>query len=397
MSFLHAMVIEAIGNLRITPLRTSLALMGVAIGCAAVVAIVQIGLIAERQILEQLENAGLNLVIVTPNLENGVVEGPADGRPFRPAEIEDSLRRLPSIRHAAMTISHSQGIYIRGETAFTNILGVTPSLLDVVDLQLEQGSFDALKMARAPVGIIGSQFPSDIDEPVTIEVGDRLRVGVDGYMITGVLAPIDYNSMIGIDFDNTLLIPNLSLNRLVEGALQWSLIIKTQPDAPKRDVEETVRTLFRDNYGLDVEFEHAETLIAAKQAQQRSLTLLLTALGAVSLIVGMVGVTNVMLASVAERRKEIGLRMAIGASPGDIKALFLIEAVVLCILGGLAGTLIGVIGSNLYASVSLADITVSYEVLAAALVMSTLTGLLAGYYPARQSSLLDPIEALQSE
>jgi len=194
-----------------------------------------------------------------------------------------------------------------------------------------------------------------------------------------------------------LLIPEQSLQRLTQEVSSWRMVIDAAPGAPKGEIEQTVKAIFQSDYGIKINIQSAETLVAAKQGQQRNLTLLLTALGGVALLVGTVGVANVMLAAVAERRKEIGLRMAIGASPGDVSALFLMEAVVLCCFGGLIGTVIGVIGSNLYASVSLADMSISYAVLCAALIMSTLTGVVAGYYPARQSSKLDPVEALQGE
>lgn len=397
MSFLGAMAIEAVFNLRVSPMRTALALIGVAIGCAAVVTILQIGLIAERQILRDLEQAGLNLIQISPSYGR---QGPENETPplsVRAAEIEAELESLSSIGQAALLKVHGTGVFIRDDIAKVEVLGITPALLDIVNLTLADGNFDALSMGSAPVGVVGGELTTNLERPVKIEVGDHLHIGVDGYKVGGVLAPAAYNSMIGVDFGRSLLIPERSIERLVQNTKNWRLILEAEPSASMEAVEEAVRTLFRDQFGIDIKVHTAETIIATKQAQQRSLTLLLAALGVVSLIVGMVGVTNVMLASVAERRREIGLRMAIGASPGDIRILFLIEAIVLCIFGGMVGTLIGVIGSNLYASVSLTDLTVSYEILGFALVMSTLTGLIAGYYPAQKSSQLDPIEALQSQ
>lgn len=397
MRILLATAMEALSNLRIAPLRSCLALIGIAIGCAAVVAILQIGFIAERQILKDLEQAGLNLIVAGPSFESeGMEDGPTQP-PASAAEVEARLQRLPTIRYAALVKEHGQEVHIQGESTYIQIIGVTPSFLDITRLDLAGGSFDALAMGAAPIGVLGSDVTSELKRPTTLQVGDHIRLGFDGYKLGGLLAPVAYNSVINLDMGRSLLIPEKSMERLTQEIGTWRLIIETAPNGDKAEIEEQVRGIFRHDHGIALDVQHAETLIVAQQAQQRNLTLLLTALGGVALIVGTVGVANVMLASVAERRKEIGLRMAIGAGPRDIKSLFLIEAILLCCLGGLLGTAIGIIGSNIYASVSLADILISFEVLAAALIVSTFSGLTAGYFPARQSSLLDPVEALQSE
>jgi len=397
MQFFLATIVEASSNLRISPLRTSLALIGIAIGCGAVVAILQIGFIAERQILKDLEQAGLNLIVAGPSYR---LEGDQGGStPPLPSseEVEALLKGLPSIRHVALIKEHGQEVHIQGESVYIQILAVTPSIEDVIKLQLQGGSFNALAMGAAPIGIVGADVVSSLTRPIKLAVGDHIRLGFDGYEVGGLLAPTDYNGMIGLDLGRSLLIPEQSIKRLTQEIQNWRLIIEAAPNAVKTEIEDKVKEIFRHDYGMEIEVQHAETIIAARQSQQRSLTLLLTALGGVALIVGTVGVANVMLAAVAERRKEIGLRMAIGAGPGDIKLLFLIEAILLCCFGGLFGTIVGIIGSNFYARVSITDFTISYGVLAAALIVSTLTGLISGYYPARQSSLLDPVEALQSD
>jgi len=397
MTFLQTTIIEAISNLRTAPLRTSLALMGIAIGCAAVVAILQIGFIAERQILKDLEEAGLNLMVASPSFEmESAQDGPTPTLASS-AEVEAKLKSLPGIQHAALIKEHGQEIHIQGESTYIQIIGVTPAFLDVTKLSLLDGSFDALHHEAAPIGILGPEVTRELVRPISLDVGDYIRLGFDGYRVAGLLAPTVYSGMIGLDVGRALLVPEKSLQRLTQSVSSWRLVIDAAPDVPKGEIEQTVKAIFQSDYGIEIDIQSAETLVAAKQGQQRNLTLLLTALGSVALLVGTVGVANVMLAAVAERRKEIGLRMAIGASPGDVSALFLMEAVVLCCFGGLIGTVIGVIGSNLYASVSLADMSISYAVLGAALIMSTLTGIVAGYYPARQSSKLDPVEALQSE
>jgi len=388
MSFLGATVRAALSSLRVAPLRTALALIGIAIGCAAVVAILQIGLIAERKILESLEQAGINLMTVTPTF-SGVEGAEPTGAPASAKELETALNALPGVRKAAFVIDYGEEVDLRGEPTYVEILEVTPAFIEITNPDLEQGTFDILSMTGAPVGIVGSALTSFMDDPIELGLGDTLRLGRDGYRIGGRLDDVAYAPMIGYNLSESFLVPEGSLKRLTNETRAWRVIVEAVPEASKGTVAENIQALFADDYQRAVDVRHAETLVEAERAQRRSLTLLLAALGSVALVVGSVGVANVMLASVSERRGEIGLRMAIGASPFDIQLLFLI--------GGLVGALLGLAGSTIYARLSIADLSLSYGVLAMALGLSTLAGLISGYYPARQSSKLDPVKALQSE
>lgn len=396
---LSATLRAALANLSIAPLRTALALVGIAIGCAAVVAVLQIGLIAEKKILESLKEAGLDLITVRQSYDEvdwQESSSASAGPTFldRTDQLEADLRALPGVRQAALVKTHSSSVDIgAGEPAFIQLLEVSRAFVDIAGFDLARGSLDVLAMTGLPIGMVGA----GIEGQMGLELGDRLRFGFDGYHIGGVLDHTPYNPMIGYELDQSMIVPRGSLKRLTAETDGWSIVLEALSDAPKEALGERVETFFRDDHDIAVDVVHAGTMIEVERAQQRSLTLLLAALGSISLIVGSVGVANVMLASVSERRGEIGLRMAIGASPFDIRLLFLIEAVLLCLLGGLIGTGIGLIGANLYASLSLAELTISYPVLALALGLSTLAGLVSGYYPASKSSKMDPVRALQSE
>lgn len=396
MPFFAATVHAALSSLRVAPLRTALALIGIAIGCAAVVTILQVGLIAERKILESLEDAGIHLMTAIPAASSQEQAEPT-GAPASAGELETALNALPGIRKAAFVVSHADGVELRGESVFIEILEVTPAFIEVTKPELEEGTFDVLSMTGAPVGIVGSEITSFMADPIDLKLGDTLRLGQDGYRIGGRLGDVAYTPMINYDFNESLLVPEGSLKRLTASTSSWRVIIEAMPEMSKERITEDVKALFARDYQLDVDVQHAETMVEAGRAQRRNLTLLLAALGSVALVVGSVGVANVMLASVSERRGEIGLRMAIGASPFDIELLFLVEAVLLCLIGGLVGTFLGIVGSTIYARLSIADLSLSYGVLAMALGLSMLAGLISGYYPARHSSRLDPVKALQSE
>lgn len=396
MSFFAATVHAALSSLRVAPLRTALALIGIAIGCAAVVTILQIGLIAERKILESLEEAGINLMTVAPAFSSQEQAEP-EGAPASARELETSLDALPGIRKAAFVVNHADEVDFRGEPVFMEILEVTPAFIEVTKPGLEEGTFDILSMTGAPVGIVGSEVTSFMADPIDLGLGDTLRLGQDGYRIGGRLGDVAYTPMISYDLGESLLVPEGSLKRLTAETSSWRVIIEAMPAMSKDLITQNVKALFARDYRLDVDVQHAETIVEAGRSQRRNLTLLLAALGSVALVVGSVGVANVMLASVSERRGEIGLRMAIGASPSEIQLLFLVEAVLLCLIGGMVGAVLGIAGSAIYARLSIADLSLSYGVLAMALGLSTLAGLISGYYPARHSSRLDPVKALQSE
>lgn len=392
--FLLTTIQTAFRNLLNSPLRTVLALTGITIGCAAIVSMLQIGLIAEKQILEQLQRAGAQLAVVEPRRDgDDITMPPAD------VDLEAALRAFPGVQDAAFWQTYGASIVIQGKEDYGSIIEATDALARVTGLTLSRGSFDSLEQHAAPIALGPASLSTYEGDVIPLGDGSIVRIGFDGYRIVGNFETQDYNPMIGIDFERALIVPKDSLKRLSkeQGSLEWRALLQLDPEAGRQDfsAETLVRTL-RDDYALRVDVVQAETLIRAQQEQRRSLTFVLVAMGSISLFVGTVGIANVMLASVAERRQEIGLRMAIGASPSAIMLLFLVEAIVLCAIGGLFGVVLGIIASNIYADVSAAEFVISYGVSALGLTVSALGGLIAGFYPARKSSKLDPVLALQT-
>ncbi len=382
----------AFSNLRISPLRTALALAGITIGAAAIVSMLQIGLIAERQVLAQFAGIGIDIMVVEPSYD-----GDRASPPPGDVNLEAVFSKRPEVEDAAFIRTLSESIVIDGQETFTELIEAGSAFARLSQLQLTEGTFERLDDKTAPIAFARGAIMNFEGSPLVLNMGDIVRVGFDGYRIVGNLRDHAYNSIIGIDTAQALIVPIGSLERITKRVDNWRLILKVHPDVIKASFREQLIDDFRRDYGLHVSALYAGDLIRAQKAQKRSLTFLLAAMGGVSLLVGTVGVTNVMLASVAERRKEIGLRMALGAGPSDILLLFLTEATVLCLMGGLIGTLLGIAASNAYANIVSGDVIISSVAVLSGLAASTTGGIAAGLYPAHRSSRLDPVEALQCD
>ena len=390
--FLKTIVGTAFGNLRISPLRTALALAGITIGAGAIVSMLQIGLIAERQVLAQLAGAGIDLMVIEPGYDGERITPPPEG-----IDLEAAFADRAEIDDAAFVRSYSMSIVIDGKETFAELIEAGKTFAHLAKLELAEGTFESLNEEAATVAIGPSAIQTFEGDVLPLEMGGTIRIGFDGYRVVGTFRDHSYNGIIGLDTTQSLIMPSGSLERVTKTIDNWRLILKLRPEVEKGQFRQQLLDEFQNDYGRHVDIIYAEDLIRAEKGQRRSLTFLLAAMGGVSLLVGTVGVTNVMLASVAERRKEIGLRMAMGAAPSDILLLFLTEATVLCLLGGMIGTLLGILASNIYANVASGEVVISSVAILFGLAASTIGGIAAGLYPAYRSAKLDPVKALQSE
>lgn len=368
-----------------------MALAGISIGSAAIVALLQIGLITEQQILAQLRGAGADLMVVEP-----IQESQSPTPPPADVDLEDWLEAYPEVEIAALLQSLYAPIIVDNQQVHVELLETGDAFPQIAGLKLGHGTLRELATVSNRAAVGPGTFLSDEEKVLPLSVGDIVQIGFDGYRIVGLLDGDAHNSMIGVDYGRSLLLPRKAFKRITRQAVYWRVIIKVLPDVDKSRFEQVLASDFRENLGLGVSTFYAENLIQAEKEQQRRLTQLLGAIGAISMVVGSIGVANVMLASVSERRSEIGLRMAIGAAPRDILLLFLVEAMVLCLVGGILGTGIAVASSNIYAALTLGETIISYGVILLGVAVSALSGIGAGYWPARRSSRLDPIRALQS-
>jgi putative ABC transport system permease protein len=403
----------AIGAIIAHPMRSALTALGVVIGVAAVVMMTSIGLGAQQRVTSAISGLGSNLIVVMPNFggppSGGLARQAAgsaltltdDDATAIAAQVQGVAAVAPSVRGQVQVVAE-------GTNWNTRIEGVTPPYLVARDLSLAEGRMfdDAEARQGKKVAVIGKTVVDQLF-PSTDPLGQRIRVGDVPFEVIGVLASKG-QSGIGQDQDDIVLGPleavrSRIVGRRVKGNNVQSIYVKAA-DADSLDtVQEDVTNLLRDRHHLregednDFSVQNLASILAASQATVQTFTILLAAVAAVSLVVGGVGIMNIMLVAVTERTREIGLRMAVGARRTDVLYQFALEAVTLSLAGGILGLLLGIGGGLLMAKVGGWPVAIASWAAPVALGFSVLVGLGFGAYPAWRAAQLDPIEALRRE
>jgi len=411
---LYRLLIEALENLSANKLRSMLTVLGIVIGVAAVIAMLSIGRGAEASITSRIESMGTNLVYVTPGStsQSGVrsAVGSAGTLTLDDAEALASLPDVVAI--ASVTDSMAQLVY-QGQNTRTRLMGVTPGYETVSSLTLADGVFisEANQSGRSLVVVLGSSVAETLFGTTSGVVGQKVRLNGQPYKVIGVL-----ESKGGTGFmnqDDQVFIPlSTALYRLVGGArfrgssVISQITIKASSvdavDQVVNDVTLTMRELHETVEGADdftVTSQEA-TLDAATQVTD-TLTIFLGGIAGISLMVGGIGIMNIMLTTVTERTHEIGLRKAIGARRQDILLQFLVESMVLSLIGGLIGAVFGWGIAQMMGQVQISGSTITPVVGLDSVLLATLfsmaVGLFFGIYPATRAARLQPVEALRYE
>ncbi|TAK90739.1 MAG: FtsX-like permease family protein [Burkholderiaceae bacterium] len=401
----------ALNALRINKLRSALTMLGIVIGVAAVIVMIAIGHGAQARVEEQIKSLGSNLMIMLPGstTAGGVRLGTGAQQRLSEDDGMAVAREVPEVQVVAPTLRGSGQIVVGNQNWSTQIQGVTPDYFEAREWNVSNGrAFDDNDMSGAmKIVILGQSVVQQLFGTAD-PVGQVIRVRRVPCLVVGVLESKG-QSMSGQDQDDIVLLPiNTARNRVLgseQGSLRRvnSLLIKTRAGADMKAAEEKIRALMRQRHKVQDGAEESITLrnltemLQAQEASSRVMALLLAAVASVSLLVGGIGIMNIMLVSVTERTREIGLRMAVGARARDILQQFLVEATTLSLIGGLVGIALGVGGSALVAY--LADWPTALEPLAIVLAIGFAAGIgiFFGYYPARKASRLLPIEALRYE
>ncbi|HLG21970.1 MAG TPA: ABC transporter permease [Candidatus Manganitrophaceae bacterium] len=387
-------------------MRSALTMLGIIIGVGAVIAMIAVGQGAKAQVEAQIASIGSNMLMVFPGstTQAGVRAGAGTASTLteedaRAIEKELSAARLaaPSLRTVAQVVSANQN----WSTAVT---GSVPSFFIVRDWPMESGSpFTQSDVDGATkVAVLGKTVGANLfgaQDPV----GEIIRIRNIPFKVVGVLAPKGQSAM-GQDQDDTVIIPISTLQKRIMGVTHIGAIL-VSANSPQETVvaEEQIRLLLRQRHrippGQDDDFSvrNMADIATAAEESSRVMTLLLGSIASVSLIVGGIGIMNIMLVSVTERTREIGVRMAVGARGRDILLQFLMEAVVLSLMGGLLGAAIGVAGSKVISVFVQWPTIVSPGSIVLAFAFSILIGIFFGLYPARRAASLNPIEALRYE
>ncbi len=397
--------------LRTNIMRSILTTLGIVIGVASVVVMISVGSGAEKNVTSFIKSLGSNIIMITPGATRmrGVSSG-AGAQPTLTWRDADAIEaNISSIDVVAPAQDGAAQLVSQANNWQSRVSGVTPASFIAHDWSLNLGAAftDADVRGATKVAVIGKTVAENLF-PGETAVGASIRVNRIPFKVVGVLNEKG-QSTFGQDQDDIVFIPlSTAKKRLFgKGALAGdtvsSITVKVQNAEQMTYVEDQIVDLLRSRHKLrdseenDFRVHNFEQILKTSADTTRILTLLLAAIASVSLLVGGIGIMNIMLVSVAERTKEIGLRLAVGAGETDIRLQFLIEAVVLSMVGGIIGILLGAGGASLIAQLADWPTVLSTSSIALAFGFSAFVGIFFGYYPAHQASKLDPIVALRRE
>lgn len=387
-------------------LRSALTVLGITIGIGAVICVVAIGRAGQAQVEAQLNALGDNFVWIEAGgrAVNGRRTGNDNTDTLTIADVAAIKTQVPLIKSASPNVDGSVQIVYGNQNWFTGYRGVSPEYFDIKRWYLaEGGAFTQDDVDRAAdVCVIGRTVQEQLfggENPV----GKVILINSLPCTVVGTLLPKGL-SMSGQDQDDTVLMPYSTVMKKIKGVswLDDILCSAVSADAVKLAGQQA-SALLRDRHHLrpeqgdDFNIRNPEDIIQAQLAASRTLTILLIAIASISLLVGGIGIMNVMLVSVTERTREIGVRLAIGATEDAIKLQFLGESVMLSLVGGAAGVLLGLVGTFVVGRGLGWPMQVSLSAVLLAAFFSVAVGLFFGYYPARKAALMDPIEALRYE
>ena len=387
--------------------RGFLTMLGIIIGVGSVITMLAIGQGSKKSIQAEISEMGSNMIMISPGAERrgGVRMSGEDMQTLKVKDFEDILTNCKYITLASPTVNASgQAVYGANNTP-TSVTGVTRDYLDIRGYKVKDGDIfsDQDIHTSAKVCVVGKTVVDELFPDGESPVGKVIRFGSIPFRIVGVLESKGTNSM-GQDQDNLMFAPYTTVMKRIQAVtyLQGITCSALSEEYTDKAIEE-ITAVLRENHKLkddaadDFNIRSQQELSSMMTSTSDMMSTLLAAVAAISLIVGGIGIMNIMYVSVTERTKEIGLRMSIGAKGRDILSQFLIEATLLSVAGGVIGVLLGIVAAYVVKAILNYPISISTGSIVLSFAVCTIIGIFFGWYPARKASNLDPIEALRYE
>ncbi|MCK9344894.1 MAG: ABC transporter permease [Candidatus Pacebacteria bacterium] len=389
--------------------RSGLTILGIVIGISSVIAMVSIGTGASASISSRIESLGSNLIQITPGAQRtqgfGASGGRGNAKTLTTADAEAIAKEVANVAAVDAQVSGRYQVTAKGTNTNTSVTGVTSAYLSVRNVEVAEGTFitDAQNNSAAKVAVLGPTTRDDLfGADATDVVGKSVRIKGVEFKVVGITVAKG-----GTGFqnqDDIIFIPVKSAQRYFSGDQYLSTIaVQASTQEEMTQVQEDITTLLLSRHKIsdpaqaDFSAMNQNDILSTASSVTSTLTYLLAAIGSISLLVGGIGIMNMMLTTVTERTREIGLRKAIGAKKKDISTQFLAEAVALTVIGGVIGIALGWLIAYVVNLTGLVTTSVSLSSVILAFGVSAVTGIVFGYYPARRAANLNPIEAMRYE
>jgi putative ABC transport system permease protein len=395
--------------LRVNKMRSALTMLGIIIGVGAVITMLAVGTGAKQKLGDQLASIGSNLIMIVPgsSAAGGVRLGAGTQSTLSIGDADAIQKECPAVLYVAPVHNGSAQVVYGNQNWSTSITGTTTNMLSVRDWPLTEGRpfSDEEVRSAAKVCLLGQTVVDNLFGGIN-PIGQIIRIKNVPFTVIGSLDTKGQDPS-GRDQDDTIYVPVSTAQKKLFGTafpgMVRMIMVKAKSTEDLAAAEKQINELLKQRHHIgpkqddDFTVRNLTSMMQAAEQQTEVMTLLLAAIASVSLLVGGIGIMNIMLVSVTERTREIGIRMAIGAKTWDIRLQFIIEALILSLIGGVAGIIIGISGSEILSALAGWSTIVSPLSIVLAFGFSGLVGIFFGFYPAYKASLLDPIEALRYE
>jgi putative ABC transport system permease protein len=399
----------ALRALMVNKMRSALTMLGIIIGVGAVVAMIAVGSGAKQRISEQIASMGSNLLIVLSgsSTSGGLRFGSGTVPTLNVGDAKAILTEIPAVKYVAPTLGGGAQVVFGNQNWSTIVNGTTPEALEIREWPLFSGrSFTQQDVDGATkVCLLGKTVADNLFGGID-PVGQVIRIKNVPFTVIGVLAPKGQSTQ-GQDQDDTIIVPLTTAQKKLFGmqfpGMVRVMLVQARGPEVMKEAEEQIIDLLRQRHHIqpkqdnDFSVRNLTEIMSTAEQSASVMSLLLGAIASISLIVGGIGIMNIMLVSVTERTREIGIRIAVGAKGKDILLQFLIESLVLSLIGGIMGIGIGVVGTLILSRFTQWPTLFSINAILLAFLFSGSVGVFFGFYPARKASMLNPIEALHYE